>query len=174
MLADKGKNKTVKTVVQESERQQQFVRKLEEKIKLYEKRDQIMGDRSITKPLGVLNTCAPSLSASMDDVENIEMEDSENEDNNLPQDGMLNDDGNQLVSLSTLVSTMDASTSSPQNAVDTPNGLLLATPMVTTRHSSSKGAEGADVPTQCRQQVRFHQNEENQKGSKKYYINAHA
>ena len=60
-----------------------------------------MGDRPSTKPPCVFDTGESLLFTSINGIGDVGVEDSGNEDNNLRQDGLLNDDSNQLVSLST-------------------------------------------------------------------------
>ena len=101
-----------------------------------------MGDKSTTKSPRVFGTGEPTPFPSIDDIRYNKVEYSENTGNKLTQDGMLNGDSNQLVSLSTSVVRLNAPTSSSESSVGSPSGLPLATPMASAKQSSSKHSEG--------------------------------
>ena len=77
----------------------------------YEQVDQIMGDRPITKPPSVLDTGEPTEVGIHSDSETEESE---------TQDGILNDESDVIVNLSSPLSTLDSSTSSSLNTESNP------------------------------------------------------
>ena len=77
----------------------------------YEQVDQIMGDRPITKPLCFLDTGEPTEVGIHSDSETEESE---------TQDGLLNNESDDIVNLSSPLSTLDSSTSSSLNTESNP------------------------------------------------------
>ena len=130
---------------------------------------------SLCVSLRVFDAGELALFTCSDDIKSIEMKDSGNRD--FAQDGLLNEDSNQLTNLSTSLSTLDASTSSSENPVGSPSGLLLATLMASTKNPHPKMLKELKSPQIMRpfsERECCNQNEENKMDNTKYSTTARA